>query len=328
MELMQLEMFVAVVEEGSVHKAADKVCRTQPAVSIALKKLAIEVGSPLFDRKHRFDYKLSPTGEILYSYASRLLALRNETVAALRNLAYLRRGTVWIGANESTSVYLLPKLIQAFHEKYPEIKIELTCGHSEGLLTELQAHRLDLAVLAHLPEDHNVKARIIMRDELVAIVSPRHRLALATKVRIKDLEKESIITEGPPSPLHEKVVDAFRSHETVLNVQVKSATIETVKQMVANDVGIGFVPLMCVEHELARRELIVVPIENLHLERSLWVVWPNSDVQSHAARAFMRVVNSLAEKSEQSPRNDSSRSLPAHVVDLKTRRHELISRSN
>jgi DNA-binding transcriptional LysR family regulator len=93
MELMQLEMFVAVAEEGSVHKAADKVCRTQPAVSIALKKLAIEVGSPLFDRKHRFDYHLTPTGEILYSYATRLLSLRNEAVAALRDLAR-HRGAV------------------------------------------------------------------------------------------------------------------------------------------------------------------------------------------------------------------------------------------
>ena len=87
MELMQLEMFVAVIEEGSVHRAADKVCRTQPAVSIALKKLATEVGSPLFHRKHRFDYQLTPTGEILYSYATRLLCLRNEAVAALRELA-------------------------------------------------------------------------------------------------------------------------------------------------------------------------------------------------------------------------------------------------
>ena len=92
MELMQLEMFVAVVQEGSVHRAADRVCRTQPAVSIALKKLAIEVGAPLFDRKHRFDYNLTPTGEVLYSYATRLLGVRNEAVAALRDLTSLRRG--------------------------------------------------------------------------------------------------------------------------------------------------------------------------------------------------------------------------------------------
>jgi len=311
-------MFVAVVEEGSVHRAADKVCRTQPAVSIALKKLATEVGAPLFDRKHRFDYPLTPTGEILYSYATRLLALRNETISALRDVAQLRRGAVSIGANESTSVYLLPKLIRAFHEKYPEIKIDLTCGHSDELLAEIEARRLDLALLAHLPDDHNVEARIITTDELVVIVSPRHRLAHAGHVRIKDLQEESIITEGSCSPLHEQVIEVFRSHQTPLNVQVKSATIETVKQMVANDVGVGFVPLMCVEQEVARQELIVVPIEDLHVERSLWLAWPSSDVHSHAALAFMKVVESVTKTLQQSSANVSS--LTAAVVDLKTRK--------
>jgi len=313
-------MFVAVVEEGSVHRAADKVCRTQPAVSIALKKLATEVGSPLFDRKHRFDYQLTPTGEILYSYATRLLALRNETITALRDLSHLRRGAVCIGANESTSVDLLPKLIRDFHEKYPEITIELTCGHSDELVAELQARRLDLALLAHLPEDHNVEARVITNDELVVIVSPRHRLAHAGHIRIKELEDESIITEGSPSPLHAEVMEVFNSHEIPLNVQVKSATIETVKQMVANDIGIGFVPLMCVEHEVARKELIVVPIEDLHLKRSLWLAWPSGDVHSHAALAFIKVVNSLTKTLQQSSTNVSSRTRVANIDDLKTRR--------
>lgn len=300
---MQLEMFVAIVEEGSVHKAAEKVCRTQPAVSIALKKLALEVGSPLFDRKHRFDYQLTPTGEILYSYATRLLGLRNETLAALRDLAHLRRGEVRIGANESTSNYLLPKLIQAFHEKYPKIKIELTCDHSEQLLAELERRRLDLALLAHLPDDHNVEVRKIMSDQLVVIVSPRHRLALAGSAAMKDLERESIITEGSPSPLQESVVEAFRAQGITLNIHVKSATIETVKQMVANDVGVGFVPLMCVEGELARGELLVIPIADLQLERDLWVAWRSSDAHSHAALAFIRTISSFKKKLQPDPVN-------------------------
>jgi DNA-binding transcriptional LysR family regulator len=322
MELMQLEMFVAVVEEGSVHKAADKVCRTQPAISIALRKLENEIGSPLFDRAQRYDYHLTPAGELLYSYATRMVALRNETVASLRDLVHLRRGAVRIGANESTSVYLLPRLTQAFHEQYPDIKIEVTCEHSEELLSQMQARRLDLALLAYLPEDHDLEARLIMRDELVLIVSPRHRLALASNVQVKDLEKESIIIEGAPSSLHEKVVDAFLDHQTPLNVQVKSATIETIKQMVASDVGVGFVPRMCVDREVARRELAIVPVGGLQLDRTLWVVRPRSDAHSHAALAFMRVVNSLAEKLEldQTVKNESARPSPIEVVDFKARK--------
>jgi DNA-binding transcriptional LysR family regulator len=322
MELMQLEMFVAVVQEGSVHKAAEKVCRTQPAISIALKKLENEIGSPLFDRAQRYDYHLTPAGELLYSYATRLVALRNEATVSLKDLAHLRRGAVRIGANESTSVYLLPKLTQAFHELYPDIKIEVTCGHSEELLVAMQARRLDLALLAYLPDDHNLEARLIMRDELVLIVSPGHRLALAGNVQIKDLERESIITEGAPSALHEKVVEAFRSHQISLNVQVKSATIETIKQMVAKDVGVGFVPLMCVDREVSRRELVIVPVEDLHFERSLWVVRPRSEAHSHAALAFMRVVNSLAEKLdlEQNPQSDSPQYAAVQLVDFKARK--------
>jgi DNA-binding transcriptional LysR family regulator len=118
MELMQLEMFVAVVEEGSVHRAADKVCRTQPAVSIALKKLAIEVGSPLFDRKHRFDYQLTPTGKVLYSYATRLLGVRNEAVAALRDLGYPRRNALTAPAPaHATALSTLKNPPSALHTK-------------------------------------------------------------------------------------------------------------------------------------------------------------------------------------------------------------------
>jgi len=293
---MQLEMFVAVVEEGSVHKAADKVCRTQPAISIALRKLEEEIGSKLFDRAQRYDYQLTPAGELLYSYATRLVTLRNETVAALRDLAHLRRGGVRIGVNESTSVYLLPRLTQKFHERYPDIKIEVTCGHSDELLSELRERKLDLALLAHLPAEHELETRLIMSDELVLIVNPRHRLAAAESIHVHDLAKESIITEGSSSSLHEKVVTAFDHNQTPLNIHVESATIETIKKMVATGVGIAFVPLMCVKEEVAARKLAVVPVADLKYERSLWAVRRRSDVHSHAALAFMREVNSFAEK--------------------------------
>jgi len=323
---MQLEMFVAVVEEGGVARAADKVCRTQPAISLGLKKLEAEIGSKLFDRSQRYDYQLTPAGELLYSYATRLVCLRNEATAALRDLVHLRRGAVRIGANESTSVYLLPRLTQAFHEQHPDIKIEVSCGNSEELLAEMQARRLDLALLAYLPEDHDLEARLITRDELVLIVSPRHRLALRSNVRVKDLEEESLIIEGAPSSLHEQVVDFFRSRETQLNIQVKSATIETIKQMVANDVGVGFVPLMCVGREAARSELVIVPVEGLNLERNLWAVRPRSDVHSHAAIAFMRVIDSLAQSlmTESTPQvkvKPTEERPRSQVVNIKTRKH-------
>ena len=126
MELMQLEMFVAMVEEGSFHKAAERVFRTQPAVSIAIRKLEQELGSQLFDRANRNACVLTDTGEVLYGFAKQLLNLRDEAIITLQQLHNLQSGRIRIGANESTGLYLLPRLILAFREQYPKIKTELS----------------------------------------------------------------------------------------------------------------------------------------------------------------------------------------------------------
>ena len=157
MELMQVEMFVAVVEEGSVQAAAERVFRTQPAVSMSLKKLEEEIGAALFDRSQRHDYLLTEAGEVLYSYATRLLNLRNEAVASLDSLKKLKQGHLRIGANESTNSYLLPELTHVFHERYPNIKIEVVCEHTDGLIRQLKERRLDLGLLAYLPVEHGLE---------------------------------------------------------------------------------------------------------------------------------------------------------------------------
>ena len=103
MELAQLEFFIRVVEERSFSKAADRVFRTQPAVSIAIRRLEHEIGAPLFDRAQKKP-TLTDTGQVLYDYALRMLALRDQARDAVSQLRELRTGRVRVGANESTSL--------------------------------------------------------------------------------------------------------------------------------------------------------------------------------------------------------------------------------
>lgn len=295
MELMQLEMFVAAVEEGSVHGAAGRVCRTQPAVSMALKKLEQEIGSPLFDRAGRIGIQLTPAGDLLYSYASRLLAIRNEAHAALEALSKLQQGHLRIGSNESISSFLLPKLTHTFYEQYPNIKIETRCANSEQLILELKERKIDLALLAYVPESSEFEKQPIMQDELVLIASPRHRLVQEQCVHIRDLGNESIIIESGSSSLREQVVRAFAHYGTPLNIRVESATIDAIKRMVMMNTGVSFVPLMCVREEAARGELVTVPFEGLSKERTLWVVRRKDASHSHATKAFMRTIKKEAQ---------------------------------
>src|SRR5688572_26341743 len=177
MDLMQLEMFVAMVEEQNFHKAAERVFRTQPALSMALRKLEQEIGSQLFDRSDRSNYTLTDSGEVLYDYARRLLSLRNEALHTMQNLHTLQAGRLRIGANESTSLYLLPQIILGFREQYPRIKIEVFRQFSAKLPFDVRQRNLDIAILSFLPEETDLETTLIMRDKLVLIASPEHHLA-------------------------------------------------------------------------------------------------------------------------------------------------------
>jgi len=295
MELMQLEMFVAMVEERSVRGAAERVFRTQPAVSIAVRKLEEEMNAPLFDRSKRSEYRLTAVGEALYSYAARLLSLRNEAVSAVADLSNLRTGRLRVGANESVCIHLLPRLAEAFLKRYSEIRIELRCDGSARLVNELKDRRLDLALLSFKPADRDLESEFIMRDELVLITNTKHPFASRNSVDIGELMEQPAIVMDVSSAWHKRMMDAFIQFKAPLQVTVENAPIETIKKMVSMGLGIGFVPLMCVRDEQARGELAVVAIDGFRQERSLYMVRRRS-VQSHAAKAFVQVSVSTCEK--------------------------------
>jgi len=296
MELMQLEMFVAVVEEGSVRGAAERVFRTQPAVSIAVSKLEREFEAPLFDRSKRYEYRLTEVGEVLYHHAARMLRLRKETILAVDDIGNLRLGRLRIGANESISLHVLPKLAQSFLTEHSGVRLEVKCERSKSLLTDLKDRQLDLALLSFKPEDKELDAKFILQDELVLITSPLHPFVRKGSVHIKDLGEQSLMVMdvSEPSPWHKKISDAFMQSNAPLHLRVENAPIETIKKMVAIGLGVGFVPLISVREEKARGELAVVDVEGFHLERSVWLVRRRVE-QSASAQAFMQAAIAFGE---------------------------------
>ncbi len=297
MELMQLEMFVAVVEEGSVRGAAERVFRTQPAVSIAVSKLEREFEAPLFDRSKRHEYRLTQVGEALYQHATRMLSLRSETISAVGDIRNLRSGRLRVGANESVSLHLLPKFVQTFLTEHSGIRIEVKCERSESLLADLKDRKLDLALLSFRPEDKELDSKFLMQDELVLITSPTHAFAAKGRVNIRDLGEESLLVMdvSEPSPWHRKIAEAFVQVKAPLHLTVENAPIEMIKKMVAVGVGVGFVPLMSVREERDSGKLAVIEVDGFRLERSVWLVRRHA-VQSPAAKAFLQTALAFGEQ--------------------------------
>jgi len=286
MEFQQLEMFAAVVEEGSVSRGAERVCRTAPAVSVALRKLEEEMGAPLFDRTERNNHRLTESGKLLYSYATRILEMRNEAAAAVKDLAQGPRN-LRLGTHESPSLYVLPSLIHAFGEAHPGVKTEVVSGSSERLLTALANRTIEVALMGEVPDEPQLERHFIMRDELVLITSTRHRLSGLTHIDVRDLAGEFLIVQGTKSLLRERIVQALQESETPFNVCVENIAIEAIKRMVAEDLGVGFVPLMCVREEAARGKLTTIKVEGINREWDLWLVRRRDHLLSAATRAFI-----------------------------------------
>jgi DNA-binding transcriptional LysR family regulator len=298
MEMSQLEFFLKVVEEGSFSKAADSVSRTQPAVSIAVRRLEEEIGAPLFDRSQKTP-ALTEAGEIVHDYARRIITLRDQARAAVEELRSLKRGRVRIGANESTSLYLLPQVILSFRERHPEVKVEIYRQASERLPREVLERNVDFAVLASEPIDRDLESFCVLTDDLVLILHPEHALARRESVTVEELGRENFLAHNVRTASRNKVTEVFAAHHTPLNITLELATVETIKRFVQLNVGLAFVPRMCVREELERGTLATIPVEGLSYRRTLWVTHRRNATFPHAAEAFLQALRQHAKKQQQ-----------------------------
>jgi DNA-binding transcriptional LysR family regulator len=291
-DLFQLEVFLAVAREGSFSRAAEKLYRTQPAISQAVRKLELELGEQLFDRSSR-DGTLTDAGRVLEEYSEKLLNLRKDAHLALQELRQLHKGKLDIAANEFTCQYLLPALAE-FRKHYPTVRVTVQRSLASRIPSYILNHNVEMGVLSFNPEEPMLKSIVVYRDELALVVHPQHPLASATQVSIQELGAESFVAHHVSSPYRAKVLEAFKRHKTPLNMDVELPTIEAIKKFVAMGNGVALVPGICIEDEIARGDLVRVPVRELHLERKLRLVYRRGATLSHAARAFLKLAEELS----------------------------------
>jgi DNA-binding transcriptional LysR family regulator len=287
-----METFLAVAEERSFSRAAARLHRTQPAVSQAIAKLEGELGEILFERSSR-DGTLTDAGEVLREYAAKLLNLRGEAEGALTELRALHRGRLNLAANEYTCLYLLP-LLDEFRRQNPRIKLAVQRTLASRISDEVLMHSVELGVLSFRPDDAQVKSMVVYRDELAFVVNPRHSLARAEKVSIRQLGEQNFIAHNIPSPQRQKVIQAFKRHKTPLQMGVELPSLEAIKRFVEMGNGVALVPGLTVRPELESGALVRVPVPELQMERKLRLVYRRQASLSHAALAFLKVVEAYA----------------------------------
>jgi DNA-binding transcriptional LysR family regulator len=288
MELSELRVFLRVASERSFSRAAMKLHRTQPAVSQSIRRVETALGERLFDRSTK-DATLTEAGRLLRDYAERLLRLEEEAEAAIRDLKDLRRGRVLIGANEA-SVHAVLTLIAHFRREHPLVHVDVRRVPARLIGAEVAQGDLDFGVLTFQPAEAGLKSVVLGQDELVMLVHPANPLAKRKEVTLDECARQTVIAHNDPSHVRERVLRLFDQHHIPANIQVSLPSLEGIKRAVAMELGVALLPRRCAEAEIARGELIALPVHEIRLRRQVRLVYRKVGERSHAATAFLTLV--------------------------------------
>lgn len=289
MNLHWLRIFTAVVEHGGFSRAASAIHISQPAVSKAVRQLEDRVGIPLLERGAR-EITLTEAGRVLYGHARTIFAVERTAESELRALQGIERGLLRVGASTTIATYLLPPLLGAFARRYPGVELRLRSANTEDIVRCLCAYELDVALVEGPVTDPRVEAVAWREDELVVIAPPSHPLAPRGEVRAAELEGELFLVREPGSGTREVVRVALEARGFAPGRTLELGSTEAIKQAVAAGVGVAIVSRAATRDQLAAGTLVLLPVPELAIRRTLARLALVGRVPSAAARAFEGVL--------------------------------------
>src|SRR3972149_5255028 len=192
MDLRRLEIFCKIADLKSFSKAAEAVLLSQPTVSEHIQSLEEAFGVKLFDRLGR-EVVLTKGGEVLYSYAQKLLGLYQEAQQAINQFQGRMRGRLTIGGSTIPGTYILPQALGKFKEEYPEIQIILKISDSQEVVQDVLEGRLELGVVGAKWEDGKLDYRDFVKDVLILVVPPKHPWVKKRSISARQLLEEPFI---------------------------------------------------------------------------------------------------------------------------------------
>lgn len=292
MDLLHLEHFLAVVEEGTFTRAAERMNRTQPAISQSIRRLEEVVGSPLFARDVH-EISLTEAGHLLADYARRLLTMRDDALRDVTALRTLKAGRLTLAAHEAAAVYLLPGPLRRYLQTFPDIKVGIQRSRLSEIPRLVMDREVDVGFVKDEPAFHELHWVEVHTDEMVMIAPPAHPLAAREAVSIRDLGEERFVIHHQCRATADRILQLFDQHGTPCRVVAELWSFENVKSFVQEEVGLAIVPAITVRRELADGVLSRVPVTELSMPRRTLMVYRDQGYLSDPASELIKLVRTF-----------------------------------
>lgn len=257
MDLADLRLFRAVVEEGSVTRAAQRLHTVQSNVTTRLRLLEENLGTALFDRINR-RLVITPAGSLLQGYAERLLSLADEARDAVRDVAS-PQGPLRLGSMETTAAARLPGVIAEFRRQHPAVELRLRTGHTAELVHEVLEHQLDAALVAG-PIEHPDIAQMPVIDEELVLISAADWPAITRAADLAARGPAELITFREGCSYRQRLLDWLWRSGVPIARTTTFGTFEGILGCVSAGMGVSLVPRAIIRQSLVG----IAPTLRLH----------------------------------------------------------------
>jgi len=282
----------AVVELGSVNRAAKALYIGQPAVTKRLRSLDASYGVPLMQHQGR-KLKLTAAGEKVYAYARLVLEYQSSL---LDDLASLRAGHNRLRLEVTFAIgeHVLPDILMHFADERPDLRIESRLGYSRRIHTRLATGLADIALLEQAPRHPNLQVEPWMQDELLLICGPGHPLWGKESININELSQHKYVLRESQSSIRNTL------DKTLLDINIKLPFIDmevgstdTIIELLHRGTQMSFLPQFAVDAHLERKVLHHIKVNKLIINRTLWIAYNNTTMNRQAAEAFIQTLKQI-----------------------------------
>jgi DNA-binding transcriptional LysR family regulator len=286
MNLHQLRVFCCVVEHNSYTKAAEALFMTQPAVSLQMQALEKSLQVKLLERV-KGQITVTEAGQALYQCALPMLNAEEEAERVLAELKGVARGRLVIGANTTGGMYIIPPLLAAYKEQYPESDLLLQIDATDRLIERVRQGVIDLGFACGAITQAGLKVETIGVDTLTLILSPRHPLASQPFLTLEQVVSLPFIVPESISRTRQLIEQTLRERGYTLKIAMHLQGTEPVKKAVESYLGAAIVSSAAVQREVEAGALCAVPIADLELTRPVAMFYRQGKYFGPMAQHFM-----------------------------------------
>lgn len=289
LSLYKLEIFVAVVQEGSFSGAAKRLFITQPAVSQHIHDLEASLGTKLINR-HKRGAVLTDAGETLYGYTKRILELVADAEAAVIDVEKLASGQLSVGATPGISSYLLPEWVGGFRERFPNLAVSIQTAVTTDIVAGVMNSTHQLGFVEGELESHTSRylGRLALQKiELALVVSPSHAWANQESVSIYELQDQPFVVRQPQSRTRVWQDNLMSKFQVKPRIVGEFDNLEAIKQAIQSNLGVGILPVYSIHRELKAGFLCELSLHEVELARQMSLLWDKRHPLTPIARAFL-----------------------------------------